>query len=60
MDIKTLEEEHNALLSDKAGETEYLQSLLDQIEKLKVNRVVSFCFYFTEIRQFFSNSFIIW
>ncbi|XP_059449378.1 uncharacterized protein LOC132180528 [Corylus avellana] len=35
MDIKTLEEEHNALLSDKAGETEYLQSLLDQIEKLK-------------------------
>jgi hypothetical protein len=46
MDIKTLEEEHNALLSDKAGETEYLQSLLDQIEKLKVNRVISFCFLF--------------
>ncbi|KAG6719474.1 hypothetical protein I3842_03G007500 [Carya illinoinensis] len=35
MDIKTLEEEHRALLSDKAGETEYLQSLLDQIGKLK-------------------------
>ncbi|KAE8022219.1 hypothetical protein FH972_008039 [Carpinus fangiana] len=35
MDIKTLEEEHNALLSDIAGETEYLQSLLDQIVKLK-------------------------
>ncbi|GMY07997.1 coiled-coil domain-containing protein 158 [Fagus crenata] len=35
MDIKTLQEEHNALLSDKDGETEYLQSLLDQIESLK-------------------------
>jgi hypothetical protein len=44
MDMKTLEEERNALLSDKAGETEYLQSLLDQIEKLKVDRVISFCF----------------
>ncbi|KAB1210990.1 hypothetical protein CJ030_MR6G019619 [Morella rubra] len=41
MDVKTLEEEHNALLSDKAGETEYLQSLLDQIGKLKgVSHVV--------------------
>ena len=46
MDTKTLEEEHIALLSDKAGETEYLQSLLEQIEKLKVNRVISFCFLF--------------
>ncbi|CAN6543441.1 unnamed protein product [Malus baccata var. baccata] len=36
MDIKTLEEEYNALLSDKAGETEYLKTLQDQIEKLRV------------------------
>ncbi|XP_038717953.1 uncharacterized protein LOC120011022 isoform X3 [Tripterygium wilfordii] len=35
MDIKTIEDEHKALLSDKSGETEYLQSLQDQIEKLK-------------------------
>ncbi|KAL5538978.1 hypothetical protein UlMin_043316 [Ulmus minor] len=35
MDIKTLEEECNALLADKSGETEYLQSLQDQVEKLK-------------------------
>ncbi|XP_062073182.1 uncharacterized protein LOC133777537 isoform X3 [Humulus lupulus] len=37
MDIKTLEEEYNALLSDEAGETEYLQSLQERVEKLKVN-----------------------
>ncbi|KAA8528055.1 hypothetical protein F0562_035076 [Nyssa sinensis] len=35
MDIKTLEEEHRALLSDKAGETEFLQSLQHQSDKLK-------------------------
>ncbi|XP_057973045.1 uncharacterized protein LOC131161352 [Malania oleifera] len=35
MDISILEEEHRALLSDKAGEIEYLQSLQEQIEKLK-------------------------
>ncbi|KAF8395949.1 hypothetical protein HHK36_019905 [Tetracentron sinense] len=35
MDAKTLEEEHKALLADKAGETEYLQSLHHQIEQLK-------------------------
>ncbi|PON95156.1 tropomyosin [Trema orientale] len=35
MDLKTLEEEYNALLSDKAGETEYLQSLQYQVEKLE-------------------------
>ncbi|XP_050107500.1 uncharacterized protein LOC126586632 [Malus sylvestris] len=35
MDIKRLEEEFNALLSDKAGETEYLKTLQDQIVKLK-------------------------
>ena len=37
MDDVTLEEESKALLSDKAGETEYSQSLQDQIAKLKVN-----------------------
>ncbi|VVA24726.1 PREDICTED: tropomyosin [Prunus dulcis] len=35
MDVNTLEEEYDALLSDKAGVTEYLKSLQDQIEKLK-------------------------
>eukprot|EP00257_Ricinus_communis_P017882 XP_015576434.1 uncharacterized protein LOC8281338 [Ricinus communis] len=35
MDTTTLEEEYKALLSDKAGEFEYLQSLQDQIDKLK-------------------------
>ncbi|CAL0333163.1 unnamed protein product [Lupinus luteus] len=35
-DVTALEEEFNALLSDKAGEREYLQSLESQIEKLKV------------------------
>ncbi|TXG53410.1 hypothetical protein EZV62_022579 [Acer yangbiense] len=35
MDVTTLEEEHKALLSDKAGETEFMLSLQDQIEKLK-------------------------
>lgn len=36
MDIESLQEEHEALLSDKSGETEYLLSLQNQIEKLKV------------------------
>ncbi|KAK9123664.1 hypothetical protein Sjap_013266 [Stephania japonica] len=36
MDIKHMEEEQKALLSDKAGETEYLQTLGRQIEQLKV------------------------
>lgn len=35
MDIRSLEEEYNALLSGKTGETEYLQSLQEQVEKLK-------------------------
>lgn len=35
MDIKTLEEEYTALLSDRAGEIEYLQSLQKQIKQLK-------------------------
>ncbi|KAK2433159.1 hypothetical protein P8452_30526 [Trifolium repens] len=34
-DITALEEEYNALLSDKAGETEYLQSMEKQVNKLK-------------------------
>ncbi|KAI4318255.1 hypothetical protein L6164_026044 [Bauhinia variegata] len=34
-DIRTLEEEYNALLSDKAGENEFLQSLEIEIEKIK-------------------------
>ncbi|KAG5562436.1 hypothetical protein RHGRI_005241 [Rhododendron griersonianum] len=36
MNVKTLEEEHQALLADRAGETEYLHSLKQQFEKLKV------------------------
>ncbi|XP_011011067.1 PREDICTED: uncharacterized protein LOC105115758 isoform X2 [Populus euphratica] len=35
MDIKTLEEEYKALLSDRDGEIEYLQSLQKQIKQLK-------------------------
>ena len=47
MDIKTLEEEHNALLLDKAGVIEYLQTLPSQIEILKV------LFYSTENSKIF-------
>ncbi|KAL1820564.1 hypothetical protein ACET3Z_015433 [Daucus carota] len=36
MDTKSLKDEIEALLSDKAGENEYLQSLQNQIEMLKV------------------------
>ncbi|KAK7852325.1 hypothetical protein CFP56_039406, partial [Quercus suber] len=36
MDIKTSEEEHNALLLDKAGVIEYLQTVPSQIETLKL------------------------
>ncbi|KAJ0025357.1 hypothetical protein Pint_06848 [Pistacia integerrima] len=35
MDIKTLEEEHADLLSDKAGESEFWECLKDQIEQVK-------------------------
>lgn len=42
MEMKNMEEEYNALLSDKAGETEYLLSLQGQIEKLKVYVFTSF------------------
>ncbi|KAL2326524.1 hypothetical protein Fmac_025582 [Flemingia macrophylla] len=34
-DVTALEEEYNAVLSDKAGETEYLRCLEKQVEKLK-------------------------
>ena len=47
MDIKTLEEEHNALLLEKAGVTDYLQTLPSQIETLKV------LFYSTENSKIF-------
>ncbi|CAN0891023.1 hypothetical protein LINGRAHAP2_LOCUS16777 [Linum grandiflorum] len=35
MDMKNLEEEYNGFLSDKAGEMDYIQSLVKQIKKLK-------------------------
>ncbi|KAH9605218.1 hypothetical protein KSS87_012843 [Heliosperma pusillum] len=35
MEMITLEEEHKALLSEKDGETEYMQSLQSQLEKLR-------------------------
>ncbi|CAJ1978196.1 unnamed protein product [Sphenostylis stenocarpa] len=41
--ITALEEEYKAILSDKAGETEYLQSLEKQVEKLKEIRHVLKC-----------------
>ena len=50
MDIKTLEVEYKALLSDKAGEIDYLQSLQKQIKQFKVNVVNSFLLHFAEIR----------
>lgn len=43
VDLKTLEEEYNTLLSDKAGVTEYLQSLQAQVDILKVSGVTRFC-----------------
>ncbi|KAK7405437.1 hypothetical protein VNO78_06730 [Psophocarpus tetragonolobus] len=42
-DITALEEEYKALLADKAGETEYLQSLEKQVERLKEIRHVVKC-----------------
>ncbi|KAI9099639.1 hypothetical protein K1719_024644 [Acacia pycnantha] len=42
-DITTLEEEYNALMLDKAGEIEYLQSLEEQVQKLKGIRHVVKC-----------------
>ncbi|XP_052733517.1 uncharacterized protein LOC108339101 [Vigna angularis] len=41
--LTALEEEYKALLLDKAGETEYLQSLENQVEKLKEIRHVVKC-----------------
>ncbi|XP_050363866.1 uncharacterized protein LOC126782626 [Argentina anserina] len=35
LDMKTLEDEYNALLSDKTSEAEYLESLQDQIQIIK-------------------------
>lgn len=53
MNVKTLEEEHQALLADRAGEIEYLHSLLQQFEKLKVDLFVSiFLFYFLEDKMY--------
>ncbi|KAL9298436.1 hypothetical protein ACSQ67_024332 [Phaseolus vulgaris] len=42
-DLTALEEEYKALLSDKDGETEYLQSLEKQVERLKEIRHVVKC-----------------
>ncbi|XP_028799183.1 tropomyosin [Neltuma alba] len=42
-DITTLEDEYNALMSDKAGEIEYLKSLEEQVQKLKEIRHVVKC-----------------
>ncbi|KAJ8635785.1 hypothetical protein MRB53_010052 [Persea americana] len=43
MDINALEEEQKALLSDKAGEMEYLQSLQERTEQIKVISEVVKC-----------------
>lgn len=51
MDVNTLEEEYDALLSDKAGVTEYLKSLQDQIEKLKVSCLSGFSMVFEDYRK---------
>lgn len=52
METKTLEEEHEALLSDKGGETEYMQSLQHQIEKLKVKMVINIYLCYAETKWF--------
>lgn len=39
LDIKILEDEYTALLSDESGEAEYLHSLQTQAEKLKVTLI---------------------
>lgn len=44
MEIKNLEEEYNALSSDKDRESEYFQSLQNQVEKLKVKEYGDFFF----------------
>ncbi|XP_047328445.1 uncharacterized protein LOC124931908 [Impatiens glandulifera] len=43
MDIKTLEEEYQALISDRDGEIEFFQSLNQQIKKLKGISNVTLC-----------------
>jgi len=44
MNVKTLEEEYQALVADRAGENEYLHSLQQQFEKLKgISQVVKCC-----------------
>ena len=45
----TLEEEYKALLSDKDGETEYLCSLQDQVEQIKVDTFFRLCLLFHEM-----------
>ncbi|XP_021775242.1 centrosomal protein of 128 kDa-like [Chenopodium quinoa] len=43
-EVITLEEEHKALLSEKNGEMEYMQSLQNQLEKLRVHVKMPFNF----------------
>ncbi|CAN8290155.1 unnamed protein product [Cochlearia groenlandica] len=43
LDVKILEEEYTALLSDESGEAEYLQSLQSQAEKLKGISYIAKC-----------------
>ncbi|CAH8254214.1 unnamed protein product [Arabidopsis lyrata] len=43
VDIKVLEEEYTALLSDESGEAEYLGSLQSQAEKLKGISYIAKC-----------------
>lgn len=40
MDLSALEAEHNALLCDKSGETEYTESLQDRINQMKVTLLI--------------------
>lgn len=39
MDVKTLEEELQAVLADKTGQLEYLQSLMDRTEQMQVRNL---------------------
>ena len=51
---ETLEEELQALMSDKCGETEYQESLQNQIGNIKVNMPLTFS-WLEHIQQIFQN-----
>lgn len=66
-DLNTLEEEDKTILSEKNGEMEYLQSLLSNLEKLKVHTCQHalpalhlFLFWFFDKMQFSFHLCYVW